>query len=796
MFVPASRFLARVLCLALLCLPLVPAHAFGPQTHLWLAQRAQQDINRDCRLAIAGRRYAVSDEACLAIRKYPAYFLAGAQGTENYPDPVTARLTLRQGVPGGWQSGAWLQQLVQKADTPAALAFALGQVFQAGQEVFANSYVNAFAGAPFSLQADDAVLARHVVIERYLDTHLPPLQAQTPSPQIPLAWLRTVTLSDADVLAQYRLQAATAHLAAMHDVAAALLQSQQGLDSVHVMATDMLAYFSSIPLSADALREEFGGSSAVARQAAAEKQAAINESRWLNAKATLSRQADTALRAEEEVRVLQAEHEAMEARLRQQEKQLAATPAQRRTESCRNVRKWINASKWTTNRVCETTAQANPAHGKAKAARDALRKDMEALNTRLQSVTVLKVVADAERDNAQQLLQQANEQRQQRALDMAADSDSLSVLLARRDDTLRALRTAVGALDELAVLSRQWQQDIVAADDDFLQLALQGSMHSIRSEERMAAYRKWLACSGRVFLEHASGESVDCLSDVPQLQQQVVLARLEAALKAPALQPLNDFYLGVRQRDLAGLQRQVRDSALALNAFVAPASALHRLARLDDVTATREQLQSLLSAPGQAPLLTVRNGADLIDADAGIDNAQPLDAEAFNALQYADRFARMALLPGRELNRLAGRMAGMRFARWTLHPEDSPRYSLLFQSLRSMEGNQQWQPYGLPYARLSGAAQPEDAGQRHFGYGPADGENAGLAIFINAEARQQVFRQLFPRPLSLLETHPRLQAPNYPFPSCAENPFPVTFTRAGKAAPADNSCSPRELVQH
>lgn len=796
MRMPASRFLARVSCLAVLCLPVVPAHAFGPQTHLWLAQRAQQDINRDCRLAIAGRRYAVSDEACRAIRKYPAYFLAGAQGTENYPDPVTARLTLRQGVPGGWQSGAWLQQLVQKADSPEAMAFALGQVFQAGQEVFANSYVNAFAGAPFSLQSDDAALARHVAIERYLDTHLPPQQAQSPSPQIPLAWLRTVTLSDADVLAQYRLQAATAHLAAMHDVAAALAQSQQSLESVHTMATAMLAYYNALPLSAESLREEFGGSSAAARQAAAEKQAAINEARWLNAKAALSRQTDAAARAEEELRGLQAERDALNTKLKQQEKQLASTSAQRRVESCRNVRKWINASKWTTNRVCETTAKANPAHAKAKAARDSLSKDMEALSTRLQSATVLKTVADAERDSAQRALQQADEQRQQRAQAMASESEALAVLLARRDDTLRALRTAVGALDELAVLSQQWQQDIVAADDDYLQLALEGSARSIKSAERMAAYRKWLACSGRVFLEHASGEAADCLSDVPQLQQQVVLERLESALKAPALQPLNEFYQGVRQSDLATLQKQVQGSARALNAFMAPASALDRLARLDDAAVTREQLQSLLAAPGQGPLLTVRNGADLIDADAGIDNAQHLDADAFNALQYADRFARMALLPGRELNRLAGRTAGMRFARWSLHPEDSSRYSLLFQSLRSMEGNQQWQPYGLPYARLSGAAQPEDAGERHFGYGPADGENAGLAIFINAEARQQVFRQLFPRPLSLLETHPRLQAPNYPFPSCAENPFPVTFTRAGKAAPADNSCSPRELVQH
>lgn len=250
----ASRFSVRTFFAALCCLPLQPAHAFGPQTHAWLAQRLLDDISRDCRLEIAGRRYDIKPESCAAIRDNHAYFMAGATGTTNFPDPVVARLTLRQGISGGWSSGEWLQQLVQRADSPQALAFALGNVFQAGQEVFANSYVNTFSGAAFSLQSDDEVLQRHIAIEGYLDMHLPAGAAVSTSLRLPLDFLRTFYLENPQVLAQYQKLPEAAHLRAMHDLPAALQAAAQDMESVQIMAEEMLIYFSSMPFSQEALR--------------------------------------------------------------------------------------------------------------------------------------------------------------------------------------------------------------------------------------------------------------------------------------------------------------------------------------------------------------------------------------------------------------------------------------------------------------------------------------------------------------------------------------------------------------
>ncbi|MGH8492771.1 MAG: hypothetical protein ACRERR_06640 [Moraxellaceae bacterium] len=780
----ASRFSARIICAAVCCLFLQSAQAFGPQTHAWLAQRLLSDIGRDCRLDIAGRRYSVNPESCAAIRDNPSYFMAGATGSTKFPDPVVARLTLRQGVSKGWSSGEWLQQLVEQADSPQSLAFAWGLVFQAGQEVFANSYVNAFAGAAFSLQADDDVLQRYMAIERYIDSHLPAAAQVSAPSRLPLEFLSAFYLENPQVLAQYRQLPAAAHLTAMHDLPVALQASMQEMESVQIMAAEMLAYYGRMPLSHDALREEFGSNPVVRAELVIS--AASNESRWLNAKASQSRYQSALSQADEKKENLNSAHAALLQKINEQEKQLLKLPSLVKQEDCHTVRKWISSKEWTNNRVCQKTAIANPARSKARARIDADRSRLTALNMQRQQEGQQRQMISADLSSANAELQAAEVARQEKI----SDPDSLTALLMRRTDAMQSLRVALSTLDELSVLGLQWQSDMVDAGDDYLRIAASD----------VQAYRHWLGCSGRAFLAQPLTAQQTCEEAVSAQQMQDVLGRLELVLRVESLRPLREQYEMVSRHSGLALQQHLATTTKALNDLVAETSPLARLSRLESAQpASREHLQDMLATAGagQQALLTVRNGADLIDADAGIKQAGPLDAEAFNALQYAERFSRMALLPGPELNRLAGRTAGWYFARWPLHPEaDVKRYSLLFTALRSMDGNQQWQPYGLPYARAAGAAEPQQAEQRHFGYGPADGADAGLAIFIDADARREVFLNLFPHRLSLLETHPRMQAPNYPFPSCAAHPFPVTFTRAGNASAADNSCAPRELVQH
>lgn len=795
--IPARRF--RLVCAlfsAAALLAMVPeAQAFGPQTHAWLANRALQEVRTDCRLDIAGRRYALDPASCLALRAYPSYFLAGAIGGGSYPDPLAAQATLRQGVAQGWQSGEWLQHLVATADSGAARAFTLGLLLQAGQDVFANSYVNTYAGQPWSLQMGPAAAARHSAIEQYLDAHLPvqdrpDLQALN----IPVSFLRDQLLFNSEAQAQFRKSTATTAVVAMNDLRLAVARSAAAADSLQQVLREMQAYYSELPPSDSVLQEEFSRGWQQQRRATA--QAQLLEQRWTEARLAHELDRQAAQATAQALQAATAQRKAADGRLAAQQQKLARLSPRQDVQSCRNVRKWINQKEWVSNRVCETAKHANPDWKREQQqllqlqqARDSLALQEENLRDRQLAVDARVAVS-----------RQAMEQVRTAPVSLPAlPAPGGTDLRRRHHEVLQDLQQAWQEADALARITQDWEAGILRAGNDYLYAGLHSSQARAQGRSTtLQEYRHWLDCSGKVFLREAAATD-DCSRASPYRELLPHLQRMEALLRLPELQFLQDSMAALQPETLA---TAVAASDTALQAFVKEDAALalqEKKMAAQDPASLRNTLQSLLAdSGGDEALLTLRNGADIIDADAGIREGAKngvLSPDAFHALQYAERFSRMALLSGRELNRLSGHLAGYRFTRWKLHPEDQPDYSLLFRSLRNLEGNQQWQPYGLPYARSNGQVAALAAEQRHYGYGPADGSDAGLAIFINPVARQTVFRQLFPAPLSLVETHPRMQLPNYPFPSCADNPFPVTFTSAGGAASGDAQCAPRALVQ-
>ena len=116
--------------------------------------------------------------------------------------------------------------------------------------------------------------------------------------------------------------------------------------------------------------------------------------------------------------------------------------------------------------------------------------------------------------------------------------------------------------------------------------------------------------------------------------------------------------------------------------------------------------------------------------------------------------------------------------------------SILLTAARSLDGNEQWQPYGLLYPRSSGGGAPANASDRHYGFGPRDEARHGFPLFIDPVLRERVFLKLFPK-----QTHgevakrPEMAADRYAFPICDKNPFPVTFLPSGDPATVDNGCS-------
>lgn len=100
-----------------------------------------------------------------------------------------------------------------------------------------------------------------------------------------------------------------------------------------------------------------------------------------------------------------------------------------------------------------------------------------------------------------------------------------------------------------------------------------------------------------------------------------------------------------------------------------------------------------------------------------------------------------------------------------------PRYSLLLDSIRSLDGSHPWRGQSLPFPRRAAyreAPAPLSAG---YAFGAATGP-AGFPLYQTEGLRRTAFAALFPRPFegSIL-ARPELRPPHYPFRPCAGDPL-------------------------
>jgi hypothetical protein len=167
-----------------------PALAWKPITHIYLAEEAREELLRQHgsltvnEVDFFGRKtlgnlgtFAVSPEVYHALREYPAYFRAGVLGPDAYPDMLFGQQTIHPETNHEGGTDAWLQHLASQVRTPAQRAFYLGFLSHAAGDMFAHTFVNSYAGGPFTLDPVENAL-RHIVVEGYLGDHTPALRSR------------------------------------------------------------------------------------------------------------------------------------------------------------------------------------------------------------------------------------------------------------------------------------------------------------------------------------------------------------------------------------------------------------------------------------------------------------------------------------------------------------------------------------------------------------------------------------------------------------------------------------------
>jgi len=196
--------------------------------HVFVGQQIINDIESDGMLTFTlGNRIVkipVQTHIKNSILNNKAEFLLGNIGPDVFPDVVVGQTVVHPGIEGGWKTNDWLAYLLEQTKQgEQATAFAYGYLGHASTDVFAHTYVNQYAGDTFEIFDENLVEKRHVVLEGFIDKHLPPLKDYQGN-LLPQAYqlldidesfsvyLRDTLLYNEDVLEQYKQAPYAAHL--------------------------------------------------------------------------------------------------------------------------------------------------------------------------------------------------------------------------------------------------------------------------------------------------------------------------------------------------------------------------------------------------------------------------------------------------------------------------------------------------------------------------------------------------------------------------------------------------------
>ncbi len=342
----------------------------------------------------------------------------------------------------------------------------------------------------------------------------------------------------------------------------------------------------------------------------------------------------------------------------------------------------------------------------------------------------------------------------------------------------------------LTAFSATWAGDLEIASQRYIEASLEFGQAMVREgganpppfEDRasaVAAYRRWLACYAPV-LEGQPAAAGDLVCARLQAMRSDLALRRAALLSSLGAQPRStyfrllqlDEYLGGLVEDFVMGLAGLRDQSFGdlLEEGLAPTTVTPATLNTTFATAPKGQL-------------AFQCASDWIDADLGMraplasgadgpcDNAPrtrtTLDPARFAALDDALVLARLALLDQQGVRALTGRFGG--------NPAEprmgtQRRYSVLLDSVRSLDGSHQWRGTAMPFPRRQAwrsAPPPSGAG---YAFGAATGP-AGFPLYQSAALRRTVFTALF-RPFEgAILSRPEMQPPAYPFRPCEGDPL-------------------------
>jgi len=371
-----------------------------------------------------------------------------------------------------------------------------------------------------------------------------------------------------------------------------------------------------------------------------------------------------------------------------------------------------------------------------------------------------------------------------------AISEKVSGELEKFAPIVEEIKKAIDRYNLATLLIQKWLDDIGVGTEEYIKASHRAGLLVLSSSGNpLKEYTEWYACYGLVF--QAVPKEAGCLvrSFVADLEKQYdALIDSSPEIVRWIVDPTRE----VKKRLEEKVRPELENAAFRIAGFISDPRTAEFLELLSHPgNATREKLIEVYRKDNSGKgLITFTDVASIVGKDLNI-RGQYLTPETFAALTHAVTLTKLSLLAPDELNRLVKDLAGTRPSKPSgdVFPARDGNFSILLNAVRSIDGNHQWQAYGLPYPRRVGVAPASPA---RFPYGE-DGykdRSKGFPIWTDAYLREKVFLTLFPASvLGALGERPELKWKNYRFPACAQYPFPQTQDpQTGRILTEDTTC--------
>ncbi|MGB7816665.1 MAG: zinc dependent phospholipase C family protein [Methylotenera sp.] len=831
-----------------------PAHSFSPETHVWIGQQVLVEAQQGF-VSVGGRKYPIDAALVDALRAHPDAFLAGNIGPDAFPDPVVGQMTTHPGLKGGWQADDFLKHLLRSAKRPEELAFAYGFISHASADIFAHTYINRYAGDIFLLtDNEDTVELRHFMLEKYIGQHTPAFARDRGSYGVPAAWLRDTLIFNNEADRENQKASGTAlHLSAGWAARRAVGDLERELVRIRNEVADKAADFLTLEtkLAAGIPQAKVGVEIATGLYETAKKgteiqdkalDEAVNALKLIDQ--TLSRnreilslnerliaeQARVAKDAANSFADLQNRVSQAQSEVNRFDRDLHNTPSTVEKKICSEVSKIPFFGPAIFSTVCsvvnETSDLWTSINNQLHTAVDAANRAQSDLNQAIArraaaEAEVVRVTADSAarlQENATLEASKAgvqaavaaktlDAQAKQKLLDFAKQKltearkalDDLDREVGKVKDLHKKATDAVARIEPITAYVGNWRRDIDRAMEEFVHIGLQIGISTVRRDgETVSLYSNWWNCWAPVFqgVPSAVPQGICLLKDTYEKSTDWIVDRLGDGswLIVPnlKLQQVIDDEIKKRMPEAVG-------------AFVKFVTSNGDLAQMIELMASKgaisdSELAELFARDGtNKQLLLLPDIVRRVHLDMAVKPDGTFDPELFRPARNALVLAKMALLSAQQLNQLHRDITGKDGSVYgdALYPATSERFSVLFDAVRSIDGNHQWQEVALPYPKQSSIRQEwmhsincieQDKGC--YGRPKSPGET-GFHFWQDPPSREKFFGSsgtVFLGPMSRgLDDNEFVRWENYPFPECDANPFPVV-AEDGVIHPDDDAC--------